>query len=297
MTKIRERAVAFGPNRFLVGVVTTPVPAPPPTQPAVVILNSGVIHRVGANRLSVRVGRALARAGHTVMRFDLSGIGDSDPRQNVLDLDEAVRMDIAAALDHLSSTRDVRSVVLFGLCSGANNAFRYAVDDDRVRGLILIDPIAFPTRGHRLRYYGKRLLRPTIWRDVLTGRNATLRDYVRRARGEAPATTIEDDDALVPTLEEMRLGLQAMIGRGAEFLFVFTGGMEELYNHRGQFGEMFPEAARSPQVLADYLAESDHTFSREEHKQWLTNLLSRWTNDRLAPSAVEQAEAAGAPAG
>ena len=48
-------------------------------QPWVVLLNAGIIHRIGPNRLYVQLARRLASRGHAVLRFDLAGIGDSEP--------------------------------------------------------------------------------------------------------------------------------------------------------------------------------------------------------------------------
>src|SRR5690606_23743533 len=75
---MRESAVLFGPTRSLVGVVTEPAAGSArPDAPAVLILNSGLVHRVGPKRLHVRLARRLAGLGFTCMRIDLSGIGDS----------------------------------------------------------------------------------------------------------------------------------------------------------------------------------------------------------------------------
>ncbi|HEY5972738.1 MAG TPA: hypothetical protein VIT22_12400, partial [Pseudoxanthomonas sp.] len=45
----------------------------------VVLLNAGLIHRVGPFRLYVRLARELAESGFDVLRFDLPGIGDGQP--------------------------------------------------------------------------------------------------------------------------------------------------------------------------------------------------------------------------
>ncbi len=96
---IRDHAVAFGKSNGLVGIVTEPAYGPAETEhygaptrpPAVVLLNTGVTHRVGANRMSTTWSRRLAAAGHFVLRFDQSGIGDSERRQdNLTPLDAAL---------------------------------------------------------------------------------------------------------------------------------------------------------------------------------------------------------------
>lgn len=277
VSRIRERAVTFGPNRSLVGIATTPIPPAPENRPAVILLNAGLIHRVGANRLYVRVARALAQAGYPVFRFDFSGIGDSETRQDVLDLDEALRLDIADALAHMEASQSSRSFVLFGLCSGANNGFRYAVQDDRITAVVLIDPVAFRTFRHKVRFFGRRLFRPRVWWNVLRGRNAFVRDFLRRVAGrQTPEQQIENAYPLGPGRAEMRNGLRTLIDREVEALIVYTGGLEWQYNYREQFQDMFPEESVSPRVQVEFLEDADHTFSAEAHKVWIVELATTW---------------------
>ena len=72
-----ERPLYFGERSNLLGVLTAPA-APHPGSPAVILLNAGLLHRVGPNRLHVDVARRLAEAGFTSLRFDMSGVGDSE---------------------------------------------------------------------------------------------------------------------------------------------------------------------------------------------------------------------------
>ncbi len=157
MAIVREQPVLLGTWQSMVGVVSTvSADAVPRERPAVVILNSGVIHRVGANRMHVYLARALALRGHTVLRFDLSGIGDSEPRRDALAPFDAALADIHEALDHLEQTRGVREVVLIGLCSGANHALLYAASDARVVGVALLDLYLPRTFRYFVRLYGSR---------------------------------------------------------------------------------------------------------------------------------------------
>ena len=77
--RISEQAVLFGSWTSLVGIVTKAVSPASANRPAIVILNTGIIHRVGHHRMFVTMSRALGAVGYTVLRFDFSGIGDSSP--------------------------------------------------------------------------------------------------------------------------------------------------------------------------------------------------------------------------
>src|SRR5260370_40275597 len=77
-SSMKEEAVLFGEKKSLVGVVTDP---PTTTgnhlRPPVILLNPGIVHRVGPGRIYVKIALALVAAGFVVLRFDFSVIGGS----------------------------------------------------------------------------------------------------------------------------------------------------------------------------------------------------------------------------
>src|SRR5262249_41153333 len=143
---MREKAFLFGKHRSLFGISTDPDPRTTAAgRPAVILLNAGVVHRIGPHRCSVRIARRLAAGGFPALRFDLAGIGDSAPRRDALSFAEGAVSDVVEAMDHLQKTRGARSFVLMGLCAGAVNAYETARRDARVAGALMIDGYAYPT--------------------------------------------------------------------------------------------------------------------------------------------------------
>ena len=81
---MNERALTFGDERHLVGILTEPAPSGrggeeglaeaggEDLRPGVVFLNSGILHRVGASRIYVKLARRLAaaRVPHRYEEFD-----------------------------------------------------------------------------------------------------------------------------------------------------------------------------------------------------------------------------------
>ena len=53
---------------------------------------------------------------------------------------ELAMSDIRDAMEWLEASKQIRKVVLFGLCSGADHSILYASSDRRVVGTILLDP-------------------------------------------------------------------------------------------------------------------------------------------------------------
>ena len=118
---VHERVLRLGSEGHLVAIATDP-PAPL-AAPGVIFLNAGVLHRVGPHRLHVLLARRLAAAGFAAVRMDLSGIGDSSPVPSGMSFRASSVADVRAAMDGLGSDDGTGArFVLFGLCSGADNA-------------------------------------------------------------------------------------------------------------------------------------------------------------------------------
>jgi len=135
-----EEVLLFGRTRALVGIITDPPHAARRKPlPAVILVNAGLVHRVGPNRLYVKLARSLAALGCVVLRFDLSGIGDSTVRDDHLPFDKSAVSETREAMDALSTARGVEYFLLSGLCSGALIALTTAYGDPRVVGVMPIN--------------------------------------------------------------------------------------------------------------------------------------------------------------
>jgi pimeloyl-ACP methyl ester carboxylesterase len=141
-----ECAALFGGDRDLVGVVTPTRPDRPTSRTAALFLNAGLIHRVGAHRLNVRLARTLADHGVCSLRFDLSGVGDSRPAPDPRPLIQRWVAEIRMAMDFLHESEGAERFIVAGSCSGAVGAYLAAQADPRVAGVALINP---PHRGFR----------------------------------------------------------------------------------------------------------------------------------------------------
>jgi pimeloyl-ACP methyl ester carboxylesterase len=295
-----ERGLRFGRAGNLVGVLTRPSHEVGTRVPTVVFLNSGIIHRVGANRLYVRLARALAREGIPSLRFDLSGVGDSGPHRDEpgLSLTEIIQRDIQDAFAWLVA-EGAEQFVPIGLCSGADNAFYALTRDERVPGAVLLDPFVFRTWGFYLRYYGPRVLRPDVWWRIATGRSARVRKLVhgmrRRFAGSASSAAAAQSPAgSRPTREVMRAQWRSLVSRDARVLMLFTAGLQERCNYREQFFDAFPGLDFGECVQVEYFADADHTFSRECMQVRLEQVLLSWYRTRLVEALRRQPGAAAA---
>lgn len=283
-----ERCVRFGPGRALVGIVSDPGTELSRARPAVLLLNAGLIHRVGPNRLHVRLARRMAAEGFLSIRIDLSGRGDSDVRGDSLSYSESGIVETQDAMQHLSSTTGVRRFVLMGICSGASTAGDVAYLDRRVAGAAVIEGAAYPTPRFHARYYRRRLFRLTTWWNTFAGLNGIGR-RLRRTLGlpvpQMPDADMSRDGA-VPraTAEALASALTEMVGRGVELLTVFSGSTKE-YNYVGQLREAFPAVDFGSRLEEVWFQDADHTFTRRRDQDRLIERIVLWMNGRFAAAA------------
>lgn len=265
-----EQAVQFSAHS-LVGVLTEAQAGPASRKPAIVFLNAGMLHRVGPNRLHVRIARELARQGYASLRFDCSGIGDSPPRTDGLPRRAAVLEDVREALDFVAAERGAPAFILFGLCSGADLAFRAALADERIIGAVLIDGLPYANARARLHHALSRIARPGIWRRLFALDGPVLR-RLRGSRKQArPAATLDRRD--VPPKEEAEAGMRRLTERGVRFLLVFTPGREYCYER--QFRDMFA-SVRDDRVEVVYMRDANHTFTLRANQDLLVRTVGDW---------------------
>jgi pimeloyl-ACP methyl ester carboxylesterase len=284
MSAVIEQAVVLGRYKSLVGIVTKAAPAPENKLPAVVILNTGIIHRVGHHRMYVSLSRALAMAGHTVLRFDFSGVGDSTRSAEGLPLLESCLAEIGEAVDWLESTRnDSLRVILVGLCSGADHALLYGHSDPRIVGLILMDPSVPPTPRYLMHYIRPRVFRMSSWLSVLRGRGR-----IWHVLGETVAHAIRSEwirpkwDPQYVSLENSKVRTQlewvyqASLDRGMKFLTIFAGPGYFRQTYREQLLDAFPSVTFGKYLRLEYFENSDHTFSLESDRRKLIQVIQEW---------------------
>jgi hypothetical protein len=278
-----ECAVCFPADRLsLVGIFTRPEDGGNRRTPAMVFLNAGLIHRVGPNRLYVRLAREAARRGLASLRFDLSGIGDSLPRTDGLPVRAAALRDVQDAFDFLSTSMAISSFILVGLCSGADLAYRVAVADKRVVGVVLIDGLPYRTVRSRANDGLRRVARAVVngrWRRLLSKNGFVRRNLARLATRQNTATsdhagaTPSSSGRDIPPRVEAASGLREMVTRGVKVLVIYTEMRG--YNYRGQFANLFPQVPRGS-VQVEYLKGSDHTFDLVASQDCLVRVVDQW---------------------
>lgn len=254
-----ERACVFGSHRGLVGVLCEPAGGLRPERPVAVCANVGLNHRVGPNRAWVELARRLAQAGYATLRFDLSGFGDSQPRQDTRSGDERAALDLQEALDFLAQRKGAARFVLVANCSGTDSQHVVAMRDARVVGTVTVDGYAWRNTAYWVRRLALRYLDPARWRRWRRRRRLAA----AAAAGEA-GTTPAVWTRSIPARARFASDLDQLVARGVRLLMVFTSGADLRYNHRGQFHALFGHRGA---IEVEYDAHADHLLSSAEDRE------------------------------
>jgi len=277
-------------DEHLAGILSTPSVA---SDIAVLVVVGGPQYRAGSHRQFVQLCRRIADAGHTALRFDYRGMGDSGgPLRNF----EHVSDDIGAAVDALlGAAPGLRRVVLWGLCDGASAALLYQQErrDPRVAGLCLINPWvrsdASLARTQLKHYYLDRLRQREFWLKLLSGKVA----------GQALK-------GLFASLRAARSAKQSQAGSVSSYqqhmaaaLRGFDGPVQILLSEHDYTAKEFADCANSDpdwitamrhaRPLIREMAGADHTCSQRSAQEMLERWSVEWLNGATMHKRQQQA--------
>jgi hypothetical protein len=288
---VKERALLFGEEKSLTGVITEPASPPDLARPAVVFLDAGVLHHVGPNRVHVRLARELAREGFLCMRFDFSGLGDSRPRCDAVPFAESAVAETRQAMDVLAA-RGARSFLLFGICSGADAALRVARQDPRVAGAALVEPYLVAGPGYLLYAYRRQVLNPLSWLRLVGGRSELWAALAaRRAppgepatqpdgpEGTAPAPATDEVPLILPSRPEIARQVRSLADRGVGLCFVYAREGPAYHNWLVLLRREVRGALARGTARVEAIARTDHVFTPRAAQDRLVAVVRDWARD------------------
>lgn len=292
---LTERAVRFGPDAALFGIVTEP-PRDERRRRAVILLNPGVDHHIGASRLYVSFARQWGARGHVVLRMDFAGIGDSATRPGKQDDDafpNSALDDIRSAIDYLRESYRVVEVSLVGLCSGAYHALRAAAAGIPVQRIMMINPQNyFWEDGMSLSdlqlvevvrnpgVYRQQVFSAAAWKRLFGGQVNLYRIvqiFVQRLR----LSLVTSMRAIARRLnirlsQDLGRELEEIIARGVAVVFVFARGEPGIDLLKLEGGPAVDRLGSRCKI--HILDRGDHVFSHHDSRAALEEVL----NDELS---------------
>lgn len=249
-----------------------------------VMLNAGLTHHVGPQRLHVRLARRLGDLGFSSVRFDHTGIGDSPRRRDAVPFAVRSVAEARAAMDYLHRTRGIEQFVLLGLCWGADNVVRVAAVDERAIGVVAVDFYAVSSARYLARFYLPRLFHARSWAQLLRGRSAVtqrLSELLRPAAVPQPGHGGE----LLPVRRpgEVLAELDRLAARGVRLCFAYahSGGSYDQYVRHFRRRLAALEAAGAARIRV--FRDCDHVFTPMRGQAALCSYIEDWARGLTAP--------------
>lgn len=274
-----EKGIIFdcGEDR-LVGVATVP---DTPAQTGVLILVGGPQYRVGSHRQFTQLARSLGDVGIASLRFDFSGMGDSEgDKREFSRTQDNIAMAIEAFLDAVSG---VTRVVLWGLCDAASSAMMYAHLHSQVVGMVLLNPWVhageYAPDVKMTHFYRPFLADGIKWRGLVSSRNKilpTLRELGRDTLALVKKRGISSDQ---PFVQQMLDGLKRF-----QYDVLIVLSAEDLT--ASEFSSLmandseWKRATSGPSIDTRTVAAADHTFSTASLKKEVSQLTIDWVSQR-----------------
>jgi hypothetical protein len=275
MSTTRSRKVfEFGTDNYLIGAFTDP-PYARATVGAVI---------AGMGIAEVRIARTLANLGIVTLQFrEREEIDDWKTAFNTRGVDN-----FRESLELLHEKHGIERFICVGNCGRGSSAFRIAVDDRRVTGLILTNPHISPALTIK-ESYAKRLSSFASWKQLLTGK-ANLRYHLpnvrllvmslltRVARISEKALIDQsghNQDATMPDRFDERAA--HLVRRGAKVLMAFSENDEGLTYFRRLYGQSFERLEAMAGLSIELLPTTTHVPSHDNAAvSALVSMVDRW---------------------
>ncbi len=252
----------------------------------VLIVVGGPQYRVGSHRQFTLLARYLAARGVPVLRFDCRGMGDSEGDFRTF---EDFEDDLRCAIDiFFEKVPQLRDLVIWGLCDAASAALFHAYRDQRITGLVLLNPWVRTDQGaaqvYLKHYYLARLFEPELWRKIRSGSfnyskatHSLMKIVTQAFSARSPATNTKNDVmACDPNNLPTRMldGLRHFKGK----VLLITSGNDltaQEFLNLVKSSHKWQKLLSSSHISRLDLPEANHTFSRREWR----DQVAAWTND------------------
>ncbi|GAB5381754.1 MAG: hydrolase 1, exosortase A system-associated [Aliiglaciecola sp.] len=258
-----EQAITFDcENAQLLGILHG---VEVPSKVAVLLVVGGPQYRVGSHRQFIQLSRYLAQQGIPSLRFDYTGMGDSSGDKKSF---ESIDEDILAATNTLIEKTKAEKVVIWGLCDAASAAMMYVPSDDRVAGLVLLNPWlrsdAAMGKTMLKYYYLQRLTSAEFWKKLFSGK-VKVAESVGDAKGFVKDSVASEQTSQQSYQSRMQKGLAQFSG---EICLILSGVDLTAKEFEEQtLGKKSWRVLQSKNAQLHKIEQADHTFSTKKYKQ------------------------------
>ncbi|MES2663744.1 MAG: alpha/beta hydrolase [Pseudomonadota bacterium] len=255
-------------------------------QQLVVMINAGLVPHVGPFRMHVDLSRALVDQGIASLRFDLSGIGDSQWPINAAVGVEQHLQDMDDLTAWIQQNFPDYSVWVFGSCTGADYAHQVLCHHALFVGGIFLDGYAYPTFGFHARKIADLLKSPS--RLIAAIGRRCLQPLTRKKVESHADLNLETQSFTwtLPPKTETEQDYQDWLNRNLFWLNVFSGGAHDYFRYSHQIYDAFPKLALQERCEIIHLPRADHLYTRVLDRKMVIEMIVDWMINRC-PEVVK----------
>ena len=262
-----DQTIVFGHHKHLLGIEsivdsTNPI--------AIIMMTPGMLHNVGPFRMHIDIARSLEQQGISSLRFDISGIGESLGIGTAGKSLDRAATEAIEAMNYLAESHGIQQFILFGLCSGADDSIQTALQDDRVKGVITLDGLAYKTTKFKFK---ESLL---LARKMLSLGKWINKYHHLTGNDDSPTSLAMGNDKreFPDTAQQACKELQQLVDGDVQLHFIYTGGTD-YYNYPEQFYEMLPGMKWQGTESTQYFSQMDHVVMLCEDRKKLVEHISQ----------------------
>jgi pimeloyl-ACP methyl ester carboxylesterase len=309
----REECVEF-PNAggsILRGILHRSDPAND-NKTALICLNTGLNDMVGWHRIQVKLSRFLADAGYTVLRFDDTGIGDSEGEEisekSIVKIFASIESGMFApnadaAVDYMDRAFSHYRLVYLGFCGGALTALHSAAHNRQIAGIIDIGgPVTLSSSEylqkkdpwevkHNITKYGAKFFNLGPWVRFFTGRGEyrnvfrNIAFYLKhRIKGEYRESSAQSDTEEAKNLNTRFFqSFHTYIQSRRPILFYFADTDSATWEFKKYFLQKYESRKVLPDPLVTFIEveKTNHIFSTTESQERMKHDLYAWLERAL----------------
>jgi pimeloyl-ACP methyl ester carboxylesterase len=264
-------------------------------KPLIILANSGSVHRVGPNRVYVKLARAAAAAGFSVLRFDLSNLGDSvvgNPSNENHPYPVHSTQDIATTITYMKKHFGYQNFVIAGLCSGAYSVFHAGLRlplSNNIKEVIMInlltiyrplDTAGIPTLSYQVekdtQHYQQSVFSAKKWKKLFSGKvdllNLTSFAVQKLFKTVSLQLGLIGEVMGLQGSSRLAQDLKNYTERGIKINFFISSkdpGKRILMSHAKSF---FNKQSNPDTLNITDIPDSDHTFSEHSCRQLFVEL-------------------------
>lgn len=300
---MKEYPLLFGKERNLVGIVSynDTFSIQQGKKIGVLLLNAGLIHHVGPSRLYVKLARKLAELGFVVLRFDMSGVGDSQPRSDSVVQEDAVLDEARQAMDYLQQHRDVEHFIPIGACAGASAAFMVAESDSRVMAAVFVNPLVprsdQTTQMRAFNYYSKQaIINKISWFKFFTFRSdfrTISKALSLRIRRMFIPNYMQNTESTV-VVNRVKQAFQSFIDRRINLLIISSENEIGNLYLKEILGDSYFDMKGAGLLKAGLLPETDHNITPLKSQGKVIEIIPEWCQLVVTSVGTNASEPTGA---